>query len=80
MILYDDKTKDAIKAENQLIFPNINESDDITFKASYIISGDLHCTKKIFALFDLFVWVGAVYQGRLLFRMIFGLRTFKQNL
>lgn len=56
MILYDDKTKDAIKAENQLIFPNINESDDITFKASYIISGDLHCTKKIFALFDLIVF------------------------
>ncbi|OUN08474.1 hypothetical protein [Flavonifractor sp. An9] len=56
MILYDDKTKDAIKAENQLIFPNINESDDITFKASYIISGHLHCTKKIFALFDLIVF------------------------
>ena len=56
MILYDDKAKDAIKAENQLIFPNINESDDITFKASYIISGNLHCSGKIAALFDLIVF------------------------
>ena len=56
MILYDDKAKDAIKAENQLIFPNINESDDITFKASYIISGNLSCSGKIAALFDLIVF------------------------
>ena len=56
MILYDDKAKDAIKARNQLIFPNINESDDVTFKASYIISGDVHCTGKISALFDLIVF------------------------
>lgn len=56
MILYDDKTKDAIKAGNQLIFPNINESDDLTFKASYIISGDCHCAGKISALFDLIVF------------------------
>ena len=56
MILYDDKAKDAIKAENQLIFPNVNESDDIIFKASYIISGNLHCSGKIAALFDLIVF------------------------
>ena len=56
MILYDDKAKDAIKAESRLIFPNINESDDVTFKASYIISGDLHCAGKISALFDLIVF------------------------
>ena len=56
MILYDDKAKNAIKAENQLLFPAINESDDITFKASFIISGDLHCTGKISALFDLIVF------------------------
>lgn len=56
MILYDDKTKDAIKSGNQLIFPNINEADDITFKASYIISGDCRCAGKISALFDLIVF------------------------
>lgn len=56
MILYDDKTKNAIKTGNQLLYPNINQSDDVTFKASYIISGDLHCTGKISALFDLIVF------------------------
>lgn len=55
MILYDDKAKDAIKAGNRLIFLNIDESDDIIFKASYIISGNLRCTGKISALFDLIV-------------------------
>lgn len=56
MILYDDKTKNAIKTGNQLLYPNINQFDDVTFKASYIISGDLHCTGKISALFDLIVF------------------------
>ena len=50
MMLYDDRTKDALKAENKFIFPEINVSDDITFKASYIISGDLHCAGKVSAL------------------------------
>ena len=96
MILYDDKAKDAIKAENQLIFPNINESDDITFKASYIISGNLSCSGKIAALFDLIVFGDVVAEevdvkgrfvcmgrcsisGRSLFRVIFGQKTFRQN-
>lgn len=56
MILYDDKAKDAIKAGTRLIFPNIDESDDLTFKASYIVSGNLHSTGKIYALFDLIVF------------------------
>ncbi|OUQ41929.1 hypothetical protein B5E65_10470 [Gemmiger sp. An120] len=56
MMLYDDRTKDALKAENKFIFPEINVSDDITFKASYIISGDLHCAGKVSALFDLIVF------------------------
>lgn len=56
MILYDDKTPDAIKNENQLLFPGIDHEDDITFKASYIISGDLRCVGKVSALFDLIVF------------------------
>lgn len=56
MILFDDKTKNAIKAGTQLIFPAINQPDDITFKASYVISGDLNCDGKVSALFDLIVF------------------------
>lgn len=55
MILYDDKAKGAIKADNRLIFPDIDELDDLTFKASYIVSGNLRSTGKISALFDLIV-------------------------
>ena len=56
MILYDDKTPDAIKTANQLLFPGIEHADDITFKASYIISGNLRCAGKVSALFDLIVF------------------------
>lgn len=56
MILYDDKTENAIKTGNQLFINNINAFDDITFQASYIVLGNLHCTGKIFALFDLIVF------------------------
>lgn len=56
MVLYDDKTKDAIKTGNQLLIPTINSSEDITFKASYVISSDLNCNGKISALFDLIVF------------------------
>lgn len=56
MVLYDDKTKKAIKSGNQVLFPEINHSDDITFKASYVISGSLHSDGKVSALFDLIVF------------------------
>lgn len=56
MVLYDDKTKNVIKNGNQLLIPCINCSEDITFKASYVITSDLCCTGKISALFDLMVF------------------------
>lgn len=56
MILYDDKTKGAIKSGTQLIIPSIDSTEDITFKASYIVAADLYCAGKITALFDLIVF------------------------
>lgn len=56
MILYDDKTKNIIKCGNQVLIPSINSTEDITFKASYVISTNLSCSGKIFALFDLIVF------------------------
>ncbi len=55
MILYDDKTKGVIKSGNRIIIPDINVTDDVTFKASYIVTGDLICSGKVSALFDLIV-------------------------
>ncbi len=56
MILYDDKTKNIIKTGNQLLIPTIDASEDVTFKASYVVSSDLKCKGKIVALFDLIVF------------------------
>lgn len=56
MVLYDDKTKNAIKTGNQLLIPSINCAEDITFKASYIVAANLNCAGKISALFDLIVF------------------------
>ena len=56
MILYDDKTKNVIKSGNHVLIPSINSNEDITFKASYVISEDLSCSGKVSALFDLIVF------------------------
>lgn len=56
MILYDEKTTNAIKSANRMLIPTLELSDDVTFKASFVISGDLHCEGKISALFDLIVF------------------------
>lgn len=60
MKLYDDKSKSVVKSGTQLLITNINSSEDVTFKASYIVSSDLRCTGKITALFNLIVY-GNVY-------------------
>lgn len=55
MQFYDDKTEGVIKSDNCLTINHIEEADNITFKASFIIIGDLICNGKITALFDLYV-------------------------
>lgn len=55
MRYFDDKTKGIIESENRLIIQRIDVLDDVTFKASYIVSSGLYCKGKITALFDLMV-------------------------
>lgn len=55
MILFDDKTEGVVKAGKQLSVQSIKESEDITFKASFIVLSNLYCKGKVTALFDLFV-------------------------
>lgn len=55
MKCFDDKTKGTVESENRMIIEHIDVLDDITFKASYIISSGLHCRGKVTALFDLIV-------------------------
>ena len=56
MVVYDDKTKKTIKSGSQLLITEINCSEDVTFKASYVVSSDLRCGGKITALFNLVVF------------------------
>ena len=56
MVVYDDKTSNVIASGTQLLIPSIQSTEDITFKASYIVSSDLNCNGKISALFDLVVF------------------------
>lgn len=56
MVVYDDKTSNAITSGTQLLIPSCQSSEDVTFKASYIISSDLSCQGKVTALFDLVVF------------------------
>ncbi len=56
MVVYDDKTSNAISSGTQLLIPSSHTSEDVTFKASYIISSDLNCKGKVTALFDLVVF------------------------
>lgn len=55
MILIDEKTEGVTKVGKQLSVQAINGSDDVTFKASFIVLSDLYCEGKVTALFDLFV-------------------------
>ena len=56
MVVYDDKTSNVIASGTQMLIPSIQSSEDVTFKASYIVSSDLNCNGKISALFDLVVF------------------------
>ena len=56
MVVYDDKTSNSITSGTQLLIPSCQSSEDVTFKASYIISSDLSCQGKVTALFDLVVF------------------------
>ena len=56
MIIYDDKTPNAITSGTQLLISSSHSSEDVTFRASYIVSSDLTCQGKVTALFDLFVF------------------------
>lgn len=55
MIFYDDKTKGIVNSGNQFMIQSVDVSDDIIFKASFVVLSDLNCTGKITALFDLIV-------------------------
>ena len=56
MVVYDDKTSNAITSGTQMLIPSCQDSEDVTFKASYIVSSDLNCQGKVTALFDLVVF------------------------
>ena len=56
MVVYDDKTPNAITSGTQLLIPISHSADDVTFKASYIVSSNLNCKGKVTALFDLTVF------------------------
>ena len=56
MVVFDDKSPNALRSGNQLLIPGGQSSEDVTFKASYCVSQDLTCDGKITALFDLIVF------------------------
>lgn len=56
MQVYDDKTSTAITSGTHLLVPLVQSYEDVTFKASYIVSSALSCKGKITALFDLIVF------------------------
>ena len=56
MVVYDVKTPNTITAGTQLLIPSSHSSEDVTFKASYIVSSDLSCQGKVTAFFDLVVF------------------------
>ena len=56
MVVYDDKTSNAIASGTQMLILSCQNSEDVTFKASYIVSSNLSCQGKVTALFDLVVF------------------------
>lgn len=56
MIVFDDKSEVLAKNEKYFIVDDVNENQDVTFKASYIVASDLMCSGKITALFNLVVF------------------------
>lgn len=56
MRVFDDKSSCVYKTDKYIVFSEINENEDITFKASSIVSAELICSRKVTALFDLVVF------------------------
>ncbi len=54
-MFFDDKTKGVITKGITLIVPEVDEDEEVYFKASFFVAGDLRCITKVTALFDLIV-------------------------
>lgn len=54
-MFFDDKTKGVITTDKNLIIPEVDEDEEVVFKASFLVAGNLNCTTKVTALFDLIV-------------------------
>lgn len=54
-MFYDDKSKSVVKAGKSLIIYEVEETEEVVFKASFVIANNLSCAGKVIALFDLIV-------------------------
>ena len=54
-MFYDDKSKGVIDSGKTLALREVDENEEVVFKASFYILGDLKCITKVTALFDLIV-------------------------
>lgn len=60
MVFYDDKVAGVTNNKGNLSIDAVQANEDITFKASFVVTGDLSCAGKVTGLFDLIV-LGNVY-------------------
>lgn len=56
MKVFDDKSKGIAKCEKYMVLQSVEEAQDVTFKSSYIVVGNVTCEGKITALFDFVVF------------------------
>ena len=54
-MIFDDKSKGAIASEKALIYYTSIKDDELVFKATYYVVGNIDCAGKLSALFDLIV-------------------------
>ena len=54
-MFFEDKTKGVITTGQNLIIPEVDEDEEVVFKASFSVAGNLRCATKVTALFDLIV-------------------------
>ncbi len=54
-MFFEDKTKGVITTGKTLIIPQVDEGEEVVFKASFLVAGNLKCATKVTALFDLIV-------------------------
>lgn len=55
MIYLDDKYPDVLVSNGKLLVDEVNVEDDVTFKASFVVTGSISCNGKVTGLFDLIV-------------------------